>query len=476
MGTSPGRLIEVVFDPAFKPEPLVMPIAEPTENDFENNAEERKHELDQTKVYGVQVPMIAINNIFIDFSDVMDFSLKSIEALPTVRFTVHDKYGLIEAVETPGMDNEIRIDIIPKFENAYKKIELLFYINNIKANGKYLTVSGLYKYPGLSDTRFESFGEVSTYELFEEIAKNVKLGFATNVIKGDSDKRYVYCDYKSYNSILNREICLGGSDNEILDYWVDFWNYIVLADMKERYESIDTDEQIKIWVAKSTIENNMSVEIEPVETVAVLTNHPTASTSELYIKGFDVANKSGFQMTEGTDRVYSVYENDKWEHSDTLVVDGDVKKDIFTRFDYIGEIYAKYNYLKQKCLRTSFLQKVNSETIKVTLGSPIFGLMRGDKVNLFWYKNDDMLQQKLDELNDMGVINKYDDIELNIPVVSSTDGVNNPDNGAFMLDRAISGQYLITACELSFIGGQWQYIMTLNKPANQKPDIIKIKE
>lgn len=471
-----GRLIEVEFDPVFKPSQLSLPIAEPTESQFENNAEPKKHEIDQTKVYGVQVPLIVINDIFIDFDDVIDFSLKSVDVLPTVKFTVRDKYGLIETIQTPGMDNTVRIDIVPRFDNAYKKIELVFYINNIKLSDKFITLSGLYKYPKLTDDRFEALGEINTYDLFYNIAKNTELGFATNVLKSNYDKRYVYCDYKSYIDILNREINYGGNDNEIYDYWVNFWNYLVLADIKERYNAIDTDDQMMIWVAKQTEEINENNDIIPIKTVALFTNHPSVSTSELYIKHYDIINKSGSNMLDGSDHVYSIYENNKYEYLDYNVIDGDVKKDIFTKFDYIGEVYSDHNYLKQKCIRKSFMQKINSENIKITLKSPLFGVNRGDRLNIVLYKNNDMIYNKISELQEQKIINNYEDVGLNIPLNNSKDGINNIDNGFFMIDRAISGQYLITACELNFINNQWQYILTLNRPANQKPEIIKINE
>jgi hypothetical protein len=86
------------------------------------------------------------------------------------------------------------------------------------------------------------------------------------------------------------------------------------------------------------------------------------------------------------------------------------------------------------------------------------------------------LEPRLEVLRDMGIIENYDNVELNVPIPDSTSGVKNLDNGAFMLDRAISGQYLITTCELEFIYNKWIYTLTLNKPADQRPEIIKIKE
>ena len=467
-----GRLIKVIFDPLYKPKQLEVPIAEPTEEQIEHGYEIKKHEHDQAKVYGVQVPMIAINDIFIDFDNVIDFSLKSVDVFPTLKMTLMDKYGLIESIQTPGMDNSVRVDILPKFENAYKKIELDFYINNLSIRGNCLTLTCLYKYPKLTDARFEALGEVNTYDLFYNIAKKTELGFATNVLKYD-DKRYMYCDYKSYINLLSREIATGGNENAIYNFWIDFWNYIVLQDTKERYYTIDSDEELMLWVAKQSFETQEDIEIEAIKTVALITNHPAAGTSELYIDHYDLLTNSGDQMNNGSDRVYSIYEESKREHRDYNVIDGDAKKDVFVNFDYIGENYAEHNYLKQKCLRNAFFQKVNSEGIKITLNTPLLGLNRGDKMNFIWYVNDSAKYERLAELEDIKVIYPYEDIDINIPIPDSKEGVENPDNGIPIVDRAISGQYLITGTELEYSDQRWKYNLILRRPADQKPKILR---
>ena len=157
------------------------------------------------------------------------------------------------------------------------------------------------------------------------------------------------------------------------------------------------------------------------------------------------------------------------------MIDGDVKTDIYTRFDYIGETYSSHNYLKQRCIRSSFLQKVNSESIKVKLNYPLLGLNRGDKVNFTWYTIDDADSARIGKLEEVGIIPEYEDIRTNIPLIDSYEDVNNPDNGIPLIDRAISGQYLITAVNLIYNDNKWTYELTLNRPADQKPKIINEK-
>ena len=155
------------------------------------------------------------------------------------------------------------------------------------------------------------------------------------------------------------------------------------------------------------------------------------------------------------------------------MIDGDAKKDVLVNFDYIGENYAEHNYLKQKCLRSAFFQKVNSEGIKITLNTPLLGLNRGDKMNFIWYVNDSAKYERIAELDDIGVIYPYEDVDINIPIPNSKEGVENPDNGIPIVDRAISGQYLITGTELEYSDQRWKYNLILRRPADQKPKILR---
>ena len=82
----------------------------------------------QTMVFGIQVPLIMINSTIIDFDAVQQFVLKSEGVTPELLMIVEDRYKLIENIDKPRHDNEVRVQIIPKFDNAYKKIDLTFYI------------------------------------------------------------------------------------------------------------------------------------------------------------------------------------------------------------------------------------------------------------------------------------------------------------------------------------------------------------
>ena len=126
-----------------------------------------------------------------------------------------------------------------------------------------------------------------------------------------------------------------------------------------------------------------------------------------------------------------------------------------------------------KQLRDAYLQKINSESVVVTLKSPLLGLMRGHRVNYTRYVNNDMLENKIETLEEVGAVNR--DIEANIPL-EKYDSKNESGNGSFRLDKTASGQYLITGVEIAYTNEAWEYKLNLAKPASATTPILNNQE
>ena len=457
-----GQIISK-FDPNLTQTPVIIPLLTGSREEMGDKYIKNQVEKQQTKVFGIQAPLISINNIVVDFDAVVDFSLKSIGPMPTISMTVRDRFGLIRSFDTPNSDNEIRVIIIPQFDNAYKNINLTFYIYNIKISQDVVSITGIFKLSAFTNTQFKAFGQMTTYQLIESIAKETGLGFASNV-NDSNDLRYVYCDNKSYMELISKEIVHSGEVYKVYDWWVDMWNYLNFADIYERYNTIDREEDLKIWV--STHIENVTEDLDPTPslTTALLTNHPVLGSSELRVQSLDIHNKTGIQLKQGTDKLYAVYSLNKQEYTDQLIQDSDVKRDVFERYEYLGEVYGDYDYLFAEKMRAAFIQKINSESIEVTLTTPMLGLMRGHKVNVAWYVNDSYYDIKINNLNKSQVLN---DIQPEIPITSES----TTDTDHFILDETVSGQYLITGCNIKFSRGKWEYTLTLNRP--NKPKYLK---
>ena len=466
-------IVTLEFDNTLEKSEIIMPLLSSSQKEAGDNYNDTNMtDKAQTSVFGIQTPLIMINSIVIDFDAIKYFSIKSVGRLPELVMTVEDRYELINNIDKPSNDNEVRVQILPRFDNAYKKINLTFFISSIQVTGSLIRLTCTYKLSTLTSSKFKTFGEIDTYSLFKTVATETQLGFATN-ITNLSDSRYIYCDNKSYLELMNDEIQYSSANNNIIDYWVDLWDNINLVDIKERYTAIDSDDDMMIWVSGQLHEVTIDAEIEPIKMPAVLTNLPQSNNSELFVKSYSIKNNSGSSISKGTDKVYGIYEDSNKEYLDYLIQDGDIKKDIFSKYEYIGENYGEYNYMLAKQLRDGFVQKINSETITVTLQSPLLGVMRGHKVNFIRYVNNDRMENKLKTLEEAGIIDR--NIESNISL-SKYEVAEDTGNGTYKIDRTVSGQYLILGVNIIYTNNNWEYILTLAKPASTKVSILKNEE
>lgn len=468
--------IQVKFDNKLKQSDIVIPLIHSSQAEAQESYEYNQSERQQTLVYGIQTPLIMINNIVVSFSDVISFELLCSNVIPEVHMVIRDRYRLTTTMDSPGIDNELRVQILPKFENKYKKINLTFYITRMNNNKGILHITGEYKIPKFISSNIKSFGQISTYKLFETIAQESDLGFATNV-EDNLQKRYIYCSNKTYKELLRSEIAYSCSETQIYDYWIDWWNNLVLADIYERYNAIDKDEDMQIWVAGQNKEIEEGFEILPIQTVASFHNHPGQQLSELHVSDYKICTSPGPQLYKGTDRMFSVYEIQKNEYLDYLIQDGDSKRDIFTKFEYLGEVYGEHNYLLSSKKYDTFKQKIYSnETIEITLKTPLLGIMRGNRVNFLWYNIDGLTEDFHNALKKESAIQEDIQVQTNIPFNEDSNIEDIEHDGKLILDKSISGQYLVTKCVMKFKDNSWQYLVTLSRPSSAKPKLIKDDE
>ena len=438
-------IIEVKFDPKLEFKPIEEPMYSQDPNEDTGNDNQ------QVKMTGIVSPLIKINSITIPFDSVISFELNCENFLPELSLCVNDEFDLIKSLDRPKGDNLIQVQILPPFDNAYKKINMNFFISNIDTIGTKVYVTGVYKVPELFNSKLKAFGEISTYDYISQIASETKLGFASN-ISGTEDVRYIYCNNINYIDSINREIKFGGNETIILDSWIDYWNYINLVDIFERYNT--NDENLKIWTSATKLQDTTTgADTTPYETDLQISNNPSYRNTQLYCENYHIINNTGINVLEGTDRVLTIYNNSINENQETLLQDGDISNDIFTKYQYLGENFSEHNYLLSQECNKMYTQKMSSQTIQVSLTSPILGLMRGHKVNFIWF-----------DTNDTTDIQKSD-IETNLPLEQTT-----PEEEEFVINKSISGQYLIYKTSIQYNKGSinaWNYVLTLIRPHSQ---------
>jgi hypothetical protein len=457
--------------------PIVIPLLTPGGKEMENPFVGHNGDIKQTSLYGVRVPLIKINDVVVDALDVLYMELDGTGMLPRLNITVRDSRGTIKGLNNPSVDNnEIRVQILPRMENAYKKIDLTFYITQTDADDDIMNFTGVYKVMDLYKNRIKCFGQVSSYEMFEQLAHECKLGFASN-ITASNDKRYVYAPNISYLSLMQQAIGYSGdSGNSIqskilYDCWIDFWNNVNFADIYERFDSVDDDKDMMIYISryKQPLSQNTMDEETYMYTPATLSNHPIYMDTELFIDSYSNTNNSSLLST-GSDKVITIYNIDGGEALDYLLEDGKQKKTLNTVAQYIGENYEDFNYLLAKECREYMFSKMLDETIEVDVHSPLLQMMRGSKVNLRWYDTNIHLARIKQSLNI-----KDDDITTNIDTEPHPTNDTNP-NARFRVDKQVTGQYYILGNIITFADGEWNNHLRLTRPKDQKFKYLDLSE
>ena len=438
-------------------------------------------DIQQTKIFGIQVPLLAINGISVDWNDIVYFSLDDTQHVPSCRFKLYDRGGIWKRYAHPGNDNVMRVQILPPFDDTYKKINLTFLVTQITLHQDSRIVEGraIYNLPAFTQSRFCALGELTTYDLADQISLDTGLGLASNVAS-TQDPRYMQCSYESYKDLISKEIEKSGDPSAIgtvvYDWWVDCWNNLVLCDIYNRIQDTDDPGDMKIWVASRIDDTGTHNSSEPIEVSAVFSNHPFLERTELQVIDFEVRNQP-VSPAVGNSIAMSIYEEDKKESIDHYVTDGDILENEFIKYEYLGEIYGSYNYLLAQRCRQAYLSKIRSEIVILHVMRPQLGLMRGSQCRFVWYDHDTLQSMDQEVLEKTGTVTPEDEViremagwleEWKIPDVTHTRPMR--------INLQYSGQYTCLGQKMTYnvSSGSWDSWIYLSRPASARPQLSQI--
>lgn len=440
-------MIEVKFDNTLKLPQIVMPLY----NESPNNDPQAgtSGSGSQTKMDGIFAPLFRLNNFTIPFQQVVSMELTS-DIVPRLSVVINDTLSLSKTLDTPTNDNYIQLQILPQFDNAYKKINMTFYMTSVEIRGSNIFIEAVYSVPNLWDTSMEAFGKLSSYEFYETVARKLNLGFCSN-ISNTTDRRYIYSTNQNIVTLMENEIEYSGDNEHVYDVWVDWWNNVNFIDLYNEYKLIEKDENMHVWIYPT--DYNVSDDTDsmtPIEVVATIGNAPNLMNNQLYAPTYTPVSNSGMV----TDQVIEIFKLDDRTTENIIVVDGDIHNDIFKSYVYYGENVGEYNYLYQKATRQMFLNKINGQCIEVSLRRPMLGLTRGGKVNFIFYDINKYTSQGSQ------IDNK---VESNIPLPDDI----ITDDCRYIVNRTVSGQYYIMESTIRYAGSRWTHTLRLGRYADK---------
>ena len=468
--------------------PLTNPPLEDTDELHKNHAD-----IDQSLVYGIMCPIICIAGLVVSYEDIIDFELRDNEHIPSMKCHVYDNKNIIQQLTPPSQGNTIiNVQILPTHD-IYKKININFIMTSFSVGSDNdLYISGDYLLPDFVSKKFKSFGELSLWDLFDTIAKEINIGYVTNV-KEKENKRYVFCNYSSYMDLIDKETACTGEEQHIYDWFIDAWHYLTLEDIYNRYNALDNIAEVwdgsydpdaktiredtpitYIWITNQNQDATAGVELQPYRTRVLLTNLFGFENSQVFIKDYRVINDIGAEFYGGVDKVYSVYSSKDKKYEDILFEDENAQENTaVSNFEYKGEVYGEYDYIKGSLYKNLFFQKMKKEVVEVDLQSPLLGLTRGRQVVLSIYQNEGDINASYNAMEKDGIKKPYTELSPEgrpIELIENDEESQSDDH--FKLDKSLSTQYLIIGNIYKFSNHEWTHTVQLVRPDDRKYNLM----
>ena len=485
----------VLHDPAI-PFPHVAKLYMPnymndTDDDPGNNLE--THSL---KTDGLMYPVIQVNTRVIDYNQIEKMVINYDSLVPTIYLKIKDHKKEIQAMDVPGLNNSIKVIIIPEVNYRYKSILLDFKITSCSINGMYVSYTGIYKllafnkeytkeitYAGCSNSRGKNGGnsesenketvscnpnpnkKPNTWELLHEIALSCQLGFcSTDMCQGVNDRVSRLMTNQRYLEHIRQQIRWSGTDeSNVMDCWVDLYGYIVLVNLSWLLTVNVSPNNLAIdaIIGMHSTDVNHTPDQNYKLVHRTLTNYDkTDSVNNLTIEFYRTIVHNEDLETGTSLSQYSFYlkdfgGNNSVEQYDVEIIqnsiDGQKVEEYSTQHMRNFAIECnEHPCNKQQLIRDKFLSKHRQRILEVKLKALNLGLQRGTLVNVIIFA-DSKEEKKLILSSSSNVIEPSKEIKednMQIDGISTTDLIEREDIS--LPNIGLSGMYYIDGMRFEY--------------------------
>jgi hypothetical protein len=294
-----------ITESSIKLDPMKMP-----------NAGEAVNGNDLSGEAGGSLPYVKINGYNFQSGEVDALILDLNGNFPIVSIRLIDKQDVFSVDQFPRDGDILSLRIELDRAGTYKDIRIDFTIlefnglptsslNKSNGNSRY-TVRGIMKVPGMYTDECKSYGENTSLEHIKAIAKELKLGVATNIEStNDSMKRFCAFEPKLdllKNTVLHSYI----SDDTFQTYSIDPYYYISFVNLQKIFNAendIELTEFLSSYKFKqrgTDPDEGEGVGKDVPQVELVLTNHHQMAGTQTHIKEYNLVNNStGIALEHG---------------------------------------------------------------------------------------------------------------------------------------------------------------------------------
>ena len=316
MGVS-NKIISV-FSPTIQLEEIAIKDTESNDQQLTVSSDHNK----PSKVTGHFAPYVKINGYVFDHNDIHSLTLSETGFLPTVQISLRDTRGIFKSAYFPKTKPIMSL-YIRSMHDKMKCIRCDFIIGNILSDssndsenhmaGKNmdLTIYGILIVPNLYSSIPQSFSNQTSYDVLQNLAYDMQLGFATNEEYTNDKMTWIKPIISKNNFIRHVLMHSFKDDNSFYMGFVDKYyhlNFLNLAEML--VENDDFDQMYERVITFADIYTKQSDDTsDDVSSDFILTNLTKLANSNVFIKEYKPETAMGsILIKNGYVRTISYYD------------------------------------------------------------------------------------------------------------------------------------------------------------------------
>lgn len=464
---------------------LVEPSIRPKELKTVAEGEEKGGEK-VTKTFGIDSPVIKINNYTFEKGDILNFELSNEGTIPFVSVTVLDSKKAFGIDAFPRDGDVFTMYIGSKNQSTFKSIHLDVEILNISTDPNSsggpikVSISGRVNIPKMFAENCQHLEENTSLEHLKTVAQELGLGLASNV-DDTIDSQIRIQPFINYIDFIKEIVSTSYiSDDSFQSFFIDPYYYLNFVDINKifntknppisEFEDLVTSGPISMSESEGVDEDT-----DTIPTKLFLTNNREYKQSNQYVEKYNLENSSN-SITElhGHFREVQIYDDNSEDPSARL--DEFTVEALSTNTDNLSDIteplkgnretegyteLIKHKYIGRQDVGQEGLGNVHqnyiftqlnnrrnfdeTQKIKITVTLESFNpsLYRYQKVPILWYSYDKAiigntlsLKKKKKELG-------FTDSTIEIP----SDNGEEPDQ---VVDEFITGYYLVESIDIIY--------------------------
>lgn len=213
----------VIFDPEIELSELSVP-----------NSEEKKeyNSTNPNKALGLYAPIIQINDKYFDHYSIKSSTIEVGDFLPKLVISIKDEERILSN-QASVTDAIVKLFIRSK-NKEFKPIRQDYKIISFSKMDSMVYITAVLNIPDLFNEKIVSYGKLSSFDTLKKIAKDLKLGFASNETSTNDEMCHI-CPSMSLVDFIQNDIVpsIYKDDNSFFKVFIDQFYYLNMIEINK---------------------------------------------------------------------------------------------------------------------------------------------------------------------------------------------------------------------------------------------------